>query len=375
MEGRGIGSIGLDKAADYIAKEFEQAGLQPGGDNNSFFQDWQENIHGLNKKVSLKNIIAVLPGSNPAMKQESVVVSAHYDHLGFGWPDVKAGNQGKLHPGADDNATAVAILLELARIAANSWKSERSIVFVAFTAEELNRLGSLHYVEHYQVYPAKMAIANINLDTVGRLNGGPVTVFGADTATEWKHLFRGVGFVTGIQIKTVNNDIGGSDQVSFHEVGVPAIQLFGSVHNDYHSPGETVEKLDIKGILQVTSVVKESIEYLAARPDPLTSTLSNTNRTAQPTRPRQGRKVSLGTVPDFNYPGPGVLISGTTPGSPAEQVGLKAKDVIVKINQTDIKDLRTFGGILRNLKPGDEITITVKRNDQLFVKTTKLKPR
>ncbi len=374
MEGRGIGSRGIDEAADYIAKTFQQAGLKPGSDENSFFQEWSEDIDGLGTNIRLKNVIAVLPGSNPKLKNESVVVSAHYDHLGYGWPDVKEGNKGKLHPGADDNASAIAVMLELARIAGSSWQPERTIVFVAFTAEELRSLGAHHYVKHYKTYPAKDAIAAINMDTIGRLGDAPITVFGSGSATEWQHLFRGVGFVTGIKINPVADDPGGSDQIAFHEIGVPAVQFFGSVHADFHSPGDTVDKLDMKGILKITSVLKESIDYLAARPEPLTSTLQiGTNKKSKPAL--RGRRVSLGTIPDFNYSGPGVLITGTTPGSPAEQAGLKKGDIITQIDQTEIKDLRTFGKLLRKMKPGDEIRVSFKRNEMILTKNITLKQR
>jgi len=374
MEGRGVGSHGIDKAANYIANAFQKAGLKPGSDDNSYFQEWSEDIDGLGKQIRLKNVIAILPGSNPKLKNESVVISAHYDHLGYGWPDVKEGNKSKLHPGADDNASAIAVMLELVRIAGSSWQPERTIVFVAFTAEELRSLGARHYVKNYKTYPAKNAIAAINMDTIGRLGDAPITVFGSGSATEWKHLFRGVGFVTGIKIKSVADDPGGSDQIAFHEIGVPAVQFFGSVHADFHSPGDTVDKLDMKGILKVTSVLKESIDYLAARPEPLTSTLQiGTNKKSKPAL--QGRRVSLGTIPDFNFTGPGILITGTTENSPAEKAGLKEGDIITKINQTEIRDLRTFGKLLRGMKPGDEIQVSFKRNEAIINKNITLKQR
>jgi len=374
MEGRGIGSQGLDKAAAYIANAFKHAGLQAAGDNDSYFQRWTKQIDGLNKSVELKNVIAVLPGNNPKLKDESVVISAHYDHLGYGWPDVKEGNKGKLHPGADDNASAVAIMLELARIAGAGWKPERNIVFVAFTAEELNKLGSRYYVNTYKKFPAKKAIAAVNLDTVGRLGNAPVTVFGADSATEWKHLFRGVGFVTGIKFNLPSESIGASDEKSFHEIGIPAVQLFGSMHSDYHTPGDTIDKIDMKGILKITSVLKETIDYLAARPEPLTSTLSIQN--GQKRKPvQQGRRVSLGSIPDFNYSGPGVLISGTTPKSPAENAGLKKGDIIIKIDEMDIPNLRVFAKLLRGMKPGDEIRLSFKRDNIVVSKSITLKQR
>ena len=143
MDGRGLGSEGLEKAAQYLANAFREANLTPGfPGKDRYFQEWTQYVEGLDKDVTMKNVIGFVPGTNPKFKRESVVISAHYDHLGRGWPDVRTGNQGKVHYGADDNASGLAVMLELARMAASKWKPERAIVFVAFTGEEAGKLGS-----------------------------------------------------------------------------------------------------------------------------------------------------------------------------------------------------------------------------------------
>ncbi len=149
LGGRGFGTPGLDKAADYIAKEFKAAGLAPGGDEEGgFFQTFEDIGGDAARAATLKNVIGVIPGRKPEMKQQSVVVGAHYDHLGTGWPETRDKKPGKIHPGADDNASGVAVLIELARVLAAGPRPDRTIVFVAFTGEEAGKRGSKYYVAH-----------------------------------------------------------------------------------------------------------------------------------------------------------------------------------------------------------------------------------
>ncbi len=368
MEGRGLGSVGLDKAADYIAEEFRKAGLQPGYPSaNSYLQEWTEYIPGLDQDVKMKNVVGFIPGRNPDMAGQSVVVGAHYDHLGFGWPDVRKVNKGKLHAGADDNASGVAVMLELVRIAAQGWRPDRSIVFVAFTGEEAGRLGSEYFVRNYSRLPAREAIAMINLDTVGRLGAAPVTAFGTGSATEWVHIFRGIGFVTGLQVKGVPEDFGASDQRSYLDAGVPAVQLFGTVHEDFHSPMDLIDKVDAAGMVKVATVLKEAVEYLANRPEPMTASLSGRMESAKPPSSqgaKQGRKVSMGTVPDFAFAGPGVKLTDVVPDSPAALAGLEQGDVIISINGQALADLRQFAKVLRGMSPGQRLMVEFLRSGQ-----------
>ncbi|MHC4600851.1 MAG: M20/M25/M40 family metallo-hydrolase, partial [Planctomycetota bacterium] len=176
MEGRGLGTAGIDRAAEYIAGIFKAAGLRPGGDGGSFFQVWEDMIDKEGKKGLVKNVIGVLPGTKKAFAGQSAILCAHYDHLGRGWPDARKGNEGKLHPGADDNASGIAVLLELAQLLGKSLKPERTVIFVAFTGEENTLAGSRHYVKHMKSYPAAKAMGVLNLDTVGRLGSKKLMV-------------------------------------------------------------------------------------------------------------------------------------------------------------------------------------------------------
>jgi hypothetical protein len=360
LEGRGFGTRGLDKAADYIAEQFKQAGLLPAGDQeNTWFQAWEESGGEPMRKAVMKNVIGIIPGKDPAMAGQSVVVGAHYDHLG-GWPDAREGRKGRVHPGADDNASGVAVLIELARVLAKAPQPDRTIVFIAFAGEEAGRRGSQYYAANEKKYPADKCIGMVNLDTVGRLGKGKLLVLGAGSAKEWVHIFRGAGFVTGVDIETVSQELDSSDQMSFQEKGVPAVQLFSGPHSDYHRATDTFDKIDADGLVKVAAVAKEAVEYLAGSPEPLTGP------GAAPADARASakteRKVSLGTIPDFAYQGKGFRLSGVMSGSPAEAAGMREGDVIVRINAVPISGLKDFSDILKTLKPEDRVGILFLRD-------------
>ncbi|GJL72614.1 MAG: hypothetical protein NMNS01_18130 [Nitrosomonas sp.] len=366
FRGRELGSKELDRAAEYIAEIFQQAGLTPGGDNDGYYQVWQQDVGEPKGEIVLRNVIGILPGSDPQLTSESLVIGAHYDHLGLGWPDVRAGNQGKIHYGADDNASGVAVMLELARLAAKQWQPARSIIFVAFTGEEASLLGSKYYIKTAKNYPVKKIAAMLNLDTVGRLGDDPLTVFGTGTASEFVHIFRGASYVTGVNVKSVQDDIGSSDQAAFIKAGVPAIQFFASAHEDYHRPGDVAEKIDSAGLVKVAAVVKEATEYLSNRVEPLTATLQPGGaQSSSASKPKSGRKILLGTVPDFSYQGEGVRVSDIVPGSPAQRTGLQTGDILLQLAGKPVTDLAAYSSILKTLQAGQNVKLQYQRDGEV----------
>jgi membrane-associated protease RseP (regulator of RpoE activity) len=209
-------------------------------------------------------------------------------------------------------------------------------------------------------------MAMLNLDTIGRLGNKELLILGSGSAVEWEHIFRGAGFVTGVPVKPVRDDIGSSDQKSFLDVGIPAVQLFSGPHNDYHRPTDTIEKIDTAGLVKVAAVMKEVIEYLASRPAPLSSTLMGQGDIVhdQPVRSsRERRRVTLGTIPDYTYTGKGVRLSGVSPDSPAEKAGLVEGDIIIRVGEKQVDNLRGFSDILRELQPENSVIIQIIRND------------
>ena len=360
-EGRGVGSKGLADSAQWIADRFKAAGLQPGGDGGTWFQKVTLPAGPDGKPVDLVNVIGVLPGTNADWKGQWNLVSAHYDHLGYGWPD---GEKGKLHPGADDNASGVSVLVELAANLATTEKPKRTLVFAAFTAEESRLAGSRQFASSPEPFALSGLRAVINLDTVGRLLDQKLTVFGAGTADEWPHVFRGIGWVTGIECQTVSGNAEGSDQQSFIEKGIPAVQIFTQAHLDYHKPGDVAAKIDAAGLVKVATVVREALVYLNERPEPLTVRIAGQPNTPPPSAglPAGGRKVRFGTVPDMTWEGEGMKLDGVVPDSPAAKAGLVKGDIIIGMNGEPVKSLREYAAILGRLEPGQKVEVVYTRD-------------
>jgi hypothetical protein len=315
MEGRGLGSAGHEKAAAYVAEAFKAMGLAPGGDAGGYLQRFHVEKGEDGQPHEVANVIGYLPGTKPEWQGQSAIVSAHYDHLGRGWPDVHKGDEGKIHPGADDNASGVAVMLELARALGSGDKPKRALVFVAFTGEEAGLLGSRHYVEHPFPFPLEKVMGVINIDAVGRLGDQKLSVLGTGSASEWPHIFRGASFVTGVESRNIAESLQSSDQTSFFRKGVPAVQVFTAAHADYHRPGDTADKIDAAGLVKVATFVKEGVAYLAEREQPLTVTIPKESAASAPAPPpagAAGRRVSFGTVPEFGFArlGPGDAAAG-----------------------------------------------------------------
>jgi membrane-associated protease RseP (regulator of RpoE activity) len=215
-------------------------------------------------------------------------------------------------------------------------------------------------------FPLGGLIGVINLDTVGRLFDQRISVLGTGTATEWQHIFRGAGFVTGVESRNIPDAIESSDHVPFVERGVPAVQVFTGAHADYHRPGDTADKIDGAGLVKVATFVREGVAYLAERPDPLMVTIKTTAAGAVPSPTPRGnvappRRASLGTIPDFAFQGPGVRAEGIVEGSPAAKAGLAAGDVLVRINDHLIANLQEYSNLLRTLQPGQTVSVVVQR--------------
>ena len=366
LKGRGIGTSELDKAADYIAKKFEEYGLKPGSDNGTFFQEWSQDV--LDKKnIRLKNVIGIIPGINPDLS-EAVIISAHYDHLGLGWPSPKKGNEGKIHNGADDNASGVAVMLELAKSLGKTHKPARTIIFIAFTAEEAGLVGSRYFASNYKKYPVNKIFAVLNLDTVGRLFGNKLMVLNTNTAREWKFIFMGTDFTTGIPTELVTQDLDASDQTAFIEKGIPGVQLFYTgIKSDYHVPEDDAEKIDADGLVKVATIAREVLEYLGDRSDPMPFTgKRDTGTSSGPTesKPSAERKASTGAMPDFAFTGEGVRIADVSENSPAANAKLQKGDVITAFENKPVKNLKDYSNFLKEHKPGDTIKLTIDRNGE-----------
>ncbi len=364
LKGRGLGTPELDKAANYIAEAFKDAGLKPLL-KTGYYQTF---THKFKDKGNLKvtNIIGIIPGTDPNLKDYPVVISAHYDHLGFGWPDVHKGDKGKIHHGADDNASGISILTELARNTAKTLKPKRTIIFLVCSGEEAGLIGSRYFVKHRKEYIKGEFFADINIDTDGSLFDKKLLILNGNTAKEWKYIFMGTDYTTGVKSEVIEKQLDASDQFAFIENGIPAVQFFTGATPNYHRPSDTFEKIDGKGLVKVATVTKEVLEYLADREDamPFTGESSNSNTGQQPkNKNTKNRRVSTGSVPDFSYAGKGVKIGSVIENSPGEKAGLKAGDIIIAFNNKKVENLKQYSDYLKEHQPGDSISLTVLRNN------------
>ncbi len=362
LEGRLAGSEGAWCAGTFIAERFARLGLEPVGEAGGYFQELPLasaiNPHAPSGKG--RNVVALLPGADPALAGELVILGAHYDHLGWGPFGSLAPESHEIHNGADDNASGVAAMLSAAGRLAAGPRPERSILFLAFTGEEFGLLGSSYYVGH-PVRPLEKTVAMLNLDMVGRLEGDPLIVYGTGTAAEWEELIAAAVAAGDVEVAFQESGYGPSDHTSFYSSEVPVLHFFTNVHGDYHKPSDDVEEIDFAGLERVAALVADVALRVADRPMGLTLL-----RTEAPPPASQegGYGPYLGTVPDFAPVDHGVRLSGVRAGSPAEEAGMQAGDVIVRFGGADIADLYAFTDALRAHSPGDTVTVVVLRDGQ-----------
>jgi hypothetical protein len=328
-------------------------------------------VHLAEVRQTTENVIGILPGSDPTLKDQNVVIGAHYDHVGLGYHGTRdSRTEGQIHHGADDNASGVAVLLQLAeQLSRSPAKPARTIVFAAFSAEELGLHGSRHYVNQPSLSLSTQAM--LNLDMVGRLREDRLTVFGTRSATELGGVVWEEARKLGLEV--IESDrVGRSDHMSFYNKKIPVLHFFTGSHPDYHRPGDTWEKLNIEGMAKVTELVGSITQTLANTREPM-------NFVSLPARPpgREDNKSSgyggtyLGSIPDFGGNETGVRLAGVSEGSPAASAGLQEGDVIIKFAEMKIQNLEDLTAALRSKKPGESVEIVILRNSQpLTVKAT-----
>jgi aminopeptidase YwaD len=311
-----------------------------------------------------ENVVAVLPGSDPRLKKESVLIGAHYDHIGFGHHGTRnSSTEGQVHHGADDNASGTAVLLDVARrLSRTDIQPARTIVFAAFSAEELGLFGSRHYVNHPAV-PLSSTKAMINLDMVGRLRDGRLTVFGTRSAQEFSGIVKTAATELGLEISE-SDGIGRSDHMSFYSNKVPALHFFTGVHSDYHTPGDTWDKLNLEGMAKISDLVMATTRSIANTTAPLSFVSLPSAPVAQSTSEGRPSTTYLGSIPDYSGANEGVRLAGVSPGSPAALAGLREGDVIVMLAETKVQNLEDLMLVLGSKKPGDEVEIVVLRGTQ-----------
>lgn len=311
----------------------------------------------------LPNVVARVKGRDPKLRNEVIVVGAHFDHLGMGERHSLLGEagRGKVHPGADDNASGTAAVLELARLL-RKHPPRRSVVFLHVSGEEDGLLGSAHWIQHPTV-PLPSVKFMVNLDMVGRLDpakpllhvgglGAPKTAMARLRALAPASLPLG---------EDLGMAVGGSDHMSFAAARIPTFFFFTGLHTDYHKPSDTPDRLNLPGLAQVTALAHKAVADLGDADtlpafDPDTARLPSSGA-------RTGRsRVAFGILPDFGEHPEGFRISGTSPGSTAAGLGLQAGDVLTRFGSRPLRNLYDFTEALAAAQPGDRVTVTWRRN-------------
>jgi peptidase M28-like protein/PDZ domain-containing protein len=380
LAGRMTGSAGADTAAAYLARRFQEVGLQPaaGGWFQTFTVAKQAPVaqHAHVGGLMGKNVIGLLPGHDPIRRNETVIVGAHYDHLGLGgFGSLDPDSAGKVHNGADDNASGSAMLIQIAQHLAQS-RPARTVLFIAFSGEELGLLGSAYYVKH-PIYPLTSTIAMVNLDMVGRLRDRRLIVYGARTAKEFPALLDSLNWHFGFDLKARGDGYGPSDQSSFYAAGRPVLHVFTDLHEDYHRTTDDWQKIDTAGFRKVADFTTGVVTALANRPSRLTPvdvTPPPPPSTASNNTP-QGYGAYLGTIPDMSDNPGGVRLLGVRAGSPAEVAGLRGDDIITRIGDMEIPDLQAMTDALRSHQPGDSVQIVIRRGTTSTTVTARLGTR
>jgi hypothetical protein len=312
------------------------------------------------KRSATRNVVGVLPGSDPAAG--TIVAGAHYDHLGLGMVgSLDPAPDGKIHHGADDNASGVAALLELARRLKTGTPRARSVTFVAFGAEEEGALGSSYFVKNPPV-PLERIAAMVNMDMVGRMRDDGLDVHGVGTSSAWKPLVEEADKSAGLKLRLHEGGFGPSDHNPFYVAGRPVLFVFTGVHADYHRPSDTADKINAAGIAKVVELMGAIVSGMAGNSEPVAFTRVAADKEEQTAS--RGFRVWVGGIPDYSAEAPGVTLAGITPGSPAEQAGLQAGDVIVRFGGKEIRNIYDYTYALGEHQPGDTVEAVLKRAGQ-----------
>jgi len=326
-------------------------------------------IDVVRKEVAAYNVVGVLEGSDRLLKNETIVIGAHYDHLGRGGAGSLAPRSGEIHHGADDNASGTAGVLELARVFTEQRpRPKRTIVFIAFGGEEEGLLGSNYYVNH-PLTPLNNIVAMINMDMIGRMKDSKLVIGGVGTAKEWRDIIaQGTADPARKFVLTMNEDgFGPSDHSSFYGKQIPVLFFWTGTHNDYHKPSDTFDKINYADETRILNLVSYIVKQLDGADKRVTYTTAKTD----PAPRTGGFRVYLGTIPNYADSNDGLLIDGIREGSPAEKAGLKAGDRVVKIGTHDIKNVYDYTYALGEMKAGEEYVVEVLRgSDRLTLKIT-----
>jgi len=360
LGGRAIGTTGEQKAAEYLAQEFEKLGLTPMG-TDGFFQEFtvskpnnphEEAVIGTDGAgVTGRNVVAFLDKK----AEKTIVIGAHFDHLGMGGQGSLHRGDSAIHNGADDNASGTAALLALAKI----FKYETlksNILFIAFSGEENGLWGSNYFVKNPTI-DLKSVNYMINMDMVGRLNPEKsLAVHGVGTSPSFPPVLDPIN-ADSLKLVPSESGVGPSDHTSFYLQDLPVLHFFTGQHADYHKPSDDADKINYEGLVQVIRYISRLIAGLDAEPK-----LAFTKTKDSSDSPRF--TVSMGVVPDYLYDGKGMRVDGVSEGKPAQAAGLQKGDIVIQLGDSTINDMMGYMRALSVFKKGDSTQVVLERAGQ-----------
>ena len=359
LEGRFPGTNGEQLAANYIAEKFEKFGLTNLTD--SYFQNFNFTLpsspheevkfnQDTDTKINAKNIIAFIDNK----KKNTVIIGAHYDHIGYGGQYSLDRGINEIHNGADDNASGTAMLLSLANQLNNKNDLENNYLFIAFSAEELGLIGSRYFVNS-DLFNKVSINFMINLDMVGRLNAEKeLSIFGVGTSSIFKQVVNSMN--NNFKLKIIEDGTGPSDHTSFYNKDVPVLFFHTGSHENYHRPSDDINLINYKGMSEISNYIIDIIDELETYNKlEFKETISN-----QPTVARFN--VSLRVMPDYVFEGDGMKASQIIKGGPADDAGLIDGDVIIMLGENEVKDVYDYMNSLSKFEKGDSTKVIVLRS-------------
>ncbi|MCP9770892.1 M20/M25/M40 family metallo-hydrolase [Lacihabitans sp. LS3-19] len=361
LEGRGTGTIGEMKAGDYIIKQFSKIGLKPMGENGAYRQLFaaKKGVPPNISQVNANNILGMIDNGKPM----SIIIGAHYDHLGLGdqGSSLQANSVGVIHNGADDNASGVAGMLELAKYFKNNKVTENyNLIFLAFSGEELGLMGSKYLLDN-STFDLKNINCMVNLDMIGRYREDKgVSIGGIGTSKFWENNAAQLADNMKIKYSLDSSGIGPSDHTSFYLKDIPVLFLFTGAHQEYHKPTDDANLINYEGEVLMLEYVKNMIGLLNEKEKIDFKKTTNPHSAAA----KSSFKVTMGVIPDYSFDGKGLRLDGVSEGRPGEKAGLKTGDIITKIGEYEIKDVYAYMTALGKFEKGLTVPVEILRKGE-----------
>lgn len=363
LEGREIGTNGEKKAAVYLVDRFKEIGLTPAGTDN-YIQEFEvtpaQNPHeqakvgtgGDSLTIVGTNIIGII--DNPG--DEIIIIGAHFDHLGYGGVSSLYRGDSLVHNGADDNASGVAVMIQLAELLKKE-QLQKDILFIGFSGEEEGLWGSNYFSKNPTIDLSKVS-AMINMDMVGKLDEQKaLAIHGTGTSPSWEGILNKAN-TDSISLLFRPSGIGPSDHTSFYLQDIPVLHFFTGQHEDYHKPTDDSEKLNYEGMAKIALMIDRIVSELNTV-DKLAFT-----KTKDESRDTPRFTVTLGVVPDYLFGGTGMRIDGVTDEKPAAVAGLQKGDVVIQLGDFAVDGMNGYMEALSKFEKGAETTVKVKRADE-----------